>query len=310
MKLEQRIREAEKRLVAANGLDAEETFVELGSTGVRLRTLQLGQGPPVVFLHGVSLAAAAWAPWLPLLPGFRAVLVELPGHGLSGPARYRAGSVREHTLLLLDELLAALGLPAPAIVGHSLGGMFALWYAAARPGRIASLVVIGEPAVALPGVEVRMPLSLLTVPLLGELVQRGPTPRATYRRLLAQGLGRGAAASMPDDLVDLLRLSTKRKENARTVASLMHAINDFRQPRPGSVMSDGELARVSTPTVFCLGSDDPFLPPARAAPSVAKIPGAVLREVRGGHAPWFDDPVACAGIVATHLETGGRHARA
>jgi hypothetical protein len=52
-------------------------------------------------------------------------------------------------------------------VGHSLGGMFALWHAAAGPGRIASLVIIGEPAVALPGTAVRMPLSLLTVPVLG-----------------------------------------------------------------------------------------------------------------------------------------------
>ena len=71
--------------------------------------------------------------------------------------------------------------------------MLALWHAAARPGRIASLVIIGEPAVALPGASVRMPLSLLTVPVLGEAVLRSPAPRPVYRRLLGQGLSPAAA---------------------------------------------------------------------------------------------------------------------
>ena len=128
-------------------------------------------------LHGVSLAAAIWAPWLAHFAGYRALLVELPGHGLSGPVAYRRGAVRDHTLRLMDDLFDALGLATAPVVGHSLGGMFALWYAAARPGRIASLVAIGDPAVALPGATVRMPLSLLTVPALGEAVLRTPMHR-------------------------------------------------------------------------------------------------------------------------------------
>jgi len=62
---------------------------------------------------------------------------------------YRRGGVRDHTLQLMDDLFDALGLATAPVVGHSLGGMFSLWYAAARPGRIASLVAIGDPAVAL-----------------------------------------------------------------------------------------------------------------------------------------------------------------
>ena len=100
-------------------------------------------------------------------------------------------------------------------MGHSLGGMLALWYAAARPGRITSLVAIGEPAVALPGATVRMPLSLLTVPVLGEGVLRTPAPRPVYRRLLGHGLSPAAAAAAPDELLDVLRLAARRKGNAR-----------------------------------------------------------------------------------------------
>jgi pimeloyl-[acyl-carrier protein] methyl ester esterase len=305
MNLEHRIREAETRLFERHGLQPEESFLDLASAEVRLRVLSVGAGPSLLMLHGVSLAAAAWAPCLADLAGYRALLVELPGHGLSGPVAYRPGAVRDHTLGLMDDLFDALGLATAPVVGHSLGGMFALWYAAARPGRIASLVAIGEPAVALPGATVRMPLSLLTVPMLGEAMLRTPTPRPVYRRLLGQGLGGRAAAATADELLDVLRVAARRKGNARTVASLMHAIDGFRRPRPESVMTDGELRRITTPTMFCLGTDDPFLTPAQARPAIAQIPGAVLHEVPGGHAPWLEDPAGCAKLVTGHLTATG-----
>jgi pimeloyl-ACP methyl ester carboxylesterase len=126
MKLEHRIRDAEARLFERCGLQPEESFVDLASAKVGLRVLSVGAGPPLVMLHGMSLAAAVWAPWLAHLAGYHAVLVELPGHGLSGPVAYRPGAVRERTLGLMEDLFDALGLAATPVVGHSVGGMFAL----------------------------------------------------------------------------------------------------------------------------------------------------------------------------------------
>jgi len=305
MNLDHRIQQAETQLFARYGLRPEESYFDLATAKVRLRVLSVGTGQPLVMLHGVTLAAAVWAPWLAEFAGYRALLVELPGHGLSGPVTYRPGAVRDHTMGLMDGILDGLGLAAAPVVGHSLGGMFALWHAAARPGRIASLVAIGDPAAALPGVTVRMPLSLMTVPVLGEAMMRPPTPRRVYRRLLGQGLSRAAAAAMPDELVDVLRLAVRRTGNARTVASLMHAIDGFRKPRAETVMTDRELRRITAPTMFCWGTGDPFLTPALARPAIAKIPGAVLHEVVGGHGPWLDDPAGCAKLVTGHLAATG-----
>jgi pimeloyl-ACP methyl ester carboxylesterase len=244
-------------------------------------------------------------PWLVHLPGYRTHLVELPGHGLSDPVAYQVGAVRDHTIGFMDDLFDALGLATAPVVGHSLGGMFALWYAAARPQGIASLIAIGEPAVALPGVRVRMPLSVLTVRVLGRAVLRTPTPRSVYRTLLAGGLSPAAAAIAPDDLVDVLRLAARRKGNARTVASLMHAIDGFRRPRTESVLTKGELHRIVAPTMFCLGTEDPFLPPAEASPSIAEIASSVLHEVAGGHVPWMEEPEECASVLIEHLTSTG-----
>ena len=160
------------------------------------------------------------------------------------------------------------------------------------------------PAVALPGVRVRMPLSLLTVRGLGVAVLRSPSPRRIYRHLLAQGQGQAEVAAAPDSLIEALQRLRARPENARTVATLMHAIDPV--PPPDSVLTSAELAAITTPTSFILGSDDPYLSIERARPSIDQIQGAALYEVPGGHAPWLVDAQRAAGLITTrwHLATG------
>jgi pimeloyl-ACP methyl ester carboxylesterase len=256
----------------------------------------------------VSESAAIWAPLFTKLGHVRLLAVDLPGHGLSDPVTFQRGQVREHARALIEDILDALGLDEVPVIGHSLGGMFALWHVATGPGRISEVIAIGEPAVALPGVRVRMPLSLLTVRGLGAAVLRSPSPRRVYRRLLAQGQGSAEVAAAPESLIEALRLSARRPENARTVASLMHAIDRFRRPRPESVLTTAELAAITTPTIFIIGSDDPYLSVERARTSIDQIHGARLYEVPSGHAPWLVDPQHAAELIATHsrLTTGPR----
>jgi pimeloyl-ACP methyl ester carboxylesterase len=305
MTLETKIRRAETQLFEAAGLDAEASFVELRRTGARVRVLSFGSGQPLVLLHGVAVSAAAWTPLLGELAGYRIHAVDLPGHGLSSPVAYRRGEVRGHTLQMIDDLYDALALGPTPVVGHSLGGMFALWYAAARPGRIGSLVVVGDPAVALPGSTVRMPLSLMTVPVLGPAMLRSPSPRAMYRKLFGMGNGDAAAAAAPIELLDALRFATRRPGTARSVAALMHAINGFRRPRPENEMDADELGRVTVPTLFLWGTKDPYLAPGDARPWIEKMPAATLHEVPAGHAPWLEDPAGCAEVIARHLTATG-----
>ena len=185
--LERRIHDAEKNLFGAVGVGVEEFFLDLARTGLRVRVLSHGRGPAVVLLHGASESAAIWAPLFPELRGFRLLAVDLPVNGLSDPVTFRRGQVREHARALIEDILDALGLDQVPVIGHSLGGMFALWHVAAGSGRICQVVAIGEPAVALPGVRVRMPPSLLTVRGLGAAVLRSSSPRRVYRALLARG---------------------------------------------------------------------------------------------------------------------------
>lgn len=305
MALETKIRQAEAKLFDTVGLAPDESFIDLRRTGARLRVLSFGKGQPVLLLHGVGICAAAWTPLVRVLPGFRLHAVDLPGHGLSSAVDYRRGAVRDHALQLIDDLFDAMGTGPMPVIGHSLGGMFALWYAAARPGNVASLAALAAPAVAIPGTVVRMPLSPMTVPVIGPAMLGSPSPRFLYRRLFGMGM-RGAAATVaPGPLLDVLRLAARRPGNARTVAALMHAIDGFRRARPESVMGEDELARVDAPTAFVWGTKDPYLSPRDARPWIEKLPAAVLHEVAAGHGPWFDDPVTCASIITRHFAATG-----
>jgi pimeloyl-ACP methyl ester carboxylesterase len=205
---------------------------------------------------------------------------------------------------LIEDIFDALELDEAPVVGHSLGGMLALWYAATGAERISRLVAMGEPAVALPGARVRMPLSPLTVRGLGLVVLRAPSPRPLYRRLLAQGLGRAEVAAAPDSLIDALRLSARRPGNARTVTSLMHAIDHFRRPRSESVLTSQQLGAISIPTTFIWGADAPYLSADRARPLVEQMPQATLHEVPGAHGPWLVDTERSADLIRTHVTSG------
>ena len=84
----------------------------------------------------------------------------------------------------------------------------------------------------------------------------------------------------------------------------MHAIDRFRRPRAESVLTDADLAAIEIPTVFVLGSDDPYLSVDRARLSIAKIPAATLHEVAAGHGPWLVDPEGVARLATDALAAG------
>jgi pimeloyl-ACP methyl ester carboxylesterase len=100
--------------------------------------------PAIVFVHGTRLTRSAWAAQLDGLGGeFRAIAVDLPGHGaraaepftLEGAADIVAATIREQ---------AADG--RAVVVGLSLGGYVAMVLAAREPDRVRGLVVAGATA--------------------------------------------------------------------------------------------------------------------------------------------------------------------
>ncbi|NBD14496.1 MULTISPECIES: alpha/beta fold hydrolase [Corallococcus] len=99
--------------------------------------------PAVLFLHGWLDHSHSFDPLSEFLPeAWRTVLLDLRGMGESGHAGPGAAYHFSDHLLDVEAALDGLALPRVHLVGHSLGGIVALAYAAARPERIQSLTLI------------------------------------------------------------------------------------------------------------------------------------------------------------------------
>lgn len=107
-------------------------------------TIYDGNGPALMLIHGISGAGATWCPVIDELTGsFTPVTIDLRGHGNSG--KPGAGYLYDDYIGDLDRVLDHLGLDHPLIMGHSLGGLIALWWAAQHPNRAAALVIEDSP---------------------------------------------------------------------------------------------------------------------------------------------------------------------
>jgi len=82
---EERYRRAERALWESLGVHPTERSIGLERTGAAVRIQEVGEGPPVVFVHGASNGGTSWASLAARLDGFRCILVDRPGCGLSPP---------------------------------------------------------------------------------------------------------------------------------------------------------------------------------------------------------------------------------
>jgi pimeloyl-ACP methyl ester carboxylesterase len=269
--------------------------VALPRLGGEVRIQELGEGPPVLFVHGGSTCGTSWAELAAALPRFRCLLLDRPGTGLSDPlvrpVRDLGDLVDLADALLLD-VLDGLGLPTAPVVATSFGGYFAMRAALAAPGRIERLVLLGWNAGA-PVSRLPMMLRLGVAPVIGELLARMPVNRAAVRAIF-RGIGSGAAVrdgriSAPaiDAYVELLR-RTPSVRNDLALGRLLFSAGQGLDPR--FLLSAEERARIATPTAFLWGDRDAFGDAAIARAFVAPFPDARLEIVPGaGHAIWVDD---------------------
>jgi len=112
--------------------------------GSRLRYVEEGRGPAVLFLHGASLGSSADVFLRNLGPlaraGFRAIAFDQPGFGLSDVPKDLSAAYRRDSI---PKFMDALSLKTAALVGHSQAGNPAVQLALKEPGRYTHVIVLG-----------------------------------------------------------------------------------------------------------------------------------------------------------------------
>ncbi|HZO73594.1 MAG TPA: alpha/beta fold hydrolase [Ktedonobacteraceae bacterium] len=106
----------------------------------------VGEGEPVVLVHGLSGSMRWWVRNVPALSRhYRVYMLDLPGFGLM--RRMRGRFTIEKALTWLIDWMEAVGLQRAHFIGHSMGGYICMLLAARRPELVESMVLVSPAAI-------------------------------------------------------------------------------------------------------------------------------------------------------------------
>jgi pimeloyl-ACP methyl ester carboxylesterase len=238
--------------------------------GARLHYDVYGQGPALVFLHAGLADSRMWDPQVESFAGAHTVVrFDVRGYGESDPAT--APYVPVDDLYLL---LRFLEIDRACIVGLSMGGTFAIDFAAAHPEMVSPLVVVAGS----PGWQ----------PYSKELIARTSA-------IVAAGKEKGSTALVEGWLNDpMLAAAKARPAIARQMRSFLNqnAAGLFGTSfmRPPNIPTP-KLSDFKMPTLVMVGDrDDPEIVERSSAMS-REIPDAALTVIRGaGHMVNLEKP--------------------
>lgn len=240
-------------------------------SGMKIRVIERGDfaAPPVLMIHGWGCSAYIFRHNLPAVAGagFRAIAIDLKGHGLSDKP-WRAGEYTIDSLIdHVEEILDALDLEQPALAGHSLGGSLIYHFASRHPLRARCLALLSP--VGLTGVPLMGLYRFLTPSFLTPVMRRvKPTPvvRVALRRVYGKR-GRPTRRDLEEYLAP-----AQFPGYAPAVRELLHNY-DWRAAR------NRPLSAVKLPALGMWGSLDHLMPKDGMAIWASLIPGIELREI-------------------------------
>lgn len=236
-----------------------------------------GSGPPVILIHGLGASLEQWDPLLDhlALSGYRALALDLLGHGDSGQPEgrnhYHIEAIYRHLIDWID----GLGLDEPPIlIGHSLGGYLSLVAAIRRSEKLRGIVLI-NPYYRPNQLSFTAKISLINSDISTGIFKRTPAWTISQAMRLSELNGQ----SYPKEIRDQMALDFKR--TSPDVVSIPESIVDL-GPR---------VFQITVPTTLIWGNRDLTLNPA-SFPELADLltSPTEIQVPDGGHMPHLARP--------------------
>lgn len=256
-----------------------------------------GQGPDVILIPGLASSSAVWDDTVKQLQGrYRLHIVQVAGFAGAPVGANAAGPVIQPTVDALDSYIKSAKLKAPAVIGHSMGGLMGLMLARQHPEGVGRLMVVDS-----------LPFYAVVF-----------SPQATVEAVKPQ------AAAMRD----MAQKSTPEQWAAgetRTMARLVKSPVGLKAATEAAIASDpsvtgralyddlttdlrGEIASIKTPTVMLYPWDEATGAPQAAYDALytsayAPMTSAKVKRIDGSlHFIMLDQPAAFAAEVESFLK--------
>lgn len=277
---------------------------EIDLHGHRVMYRQAGEGPAVVFVHGMINSSRHWRKVaLSLADRYTVVAPDLIGHGGSATPRgdYSLGA---HAASIRD-LLTAIGIERATIAGHSLGGGVAMQFFYQFPQRTERMILISSGGL---GREVSLPLRGVALPgsdlLLALAVNRGVVSGLDLSGRLLSATGRQLGTYL-QVIARALRPLTRAGQR-RAFRETLKAVIDLR----GQKVSAGDRLYLlqGVPTLLVWGGRDGTIPAGHGRRAHEVIEGSRFELLPGvAHFPNLEAPDRLAAVLREFLdETGTR----
>jgi pimeloyl-ACP methyl ester carboxylesterase len=239
--------------------------------GRRVRYYEAGEGDAVVLLHGAGATARLWRKQIAPLSGlFKVLAPDLPGFG-DTDVFPEIKDVRGYSGFLAAFLEKA-GVSRVSLVGSSMGGWAACWFALIYPEKVDKLVLVSPAGVYRPE-DPPMPLPSL----LEEI-------KAWYEKVSDPVMGSGAKRELEKGISTIERLSAS-----------------------GGLEPDiqGRLSEIKAETLVIWGEDDRVIPVSYATVFKRGIKGSGLRIIKGaGHMPYIEKAEIFNDAIIDYIKRG------
>jgi pimeloyl-ACP methyl ester carboxylesterase len=243
--------------------------------GGRLNVHVTGEGPPLVFVHGLLVNANLWRGVVSRLNGFTRVALDMPlgSHLLPMPARRLTP---DDLGALIGEAVEALGLQDVTLVGNDTGGALCQIAASHRPGWLGRLVLTSCDAFEhFPPPLLKPLFTTLRMPG-GAMAAMAPMRLRVARRApVAYGLL--THARIPDAASDSYVLPALHDAGVRAdLVRVSRGIDSCHTRQAGE-----RLKAFDRPALIAWSADDKFFPRADGERLAATIPDARFELVEG-----------------------------
>jgi pimeloyl-ACP methyl ester carboxylesterase len=268
--------------------------------GHELAYLDSGDGPAVLFIHGLLGSHRNWTHLVDTLDADHRVLApDLFGHGASAKPMgdYSLGA---HAATLRD-LLDHLGVDRVTLVGHSLGGGIAMQFCYLFPERVERLVLVSSGGL---GRAVSPLLRSATIPgaewVLPVLASGWVRGRAVAAGRMLARVGWRPSSDMTEAWNGFTSLGDA--ESRRAFLATTRSVID---PGGQTVTAHDHLPMaIEIPTLVVWGTRDRMIPTWHATTAHQAIAGSRVELFEGaGHFPHLDEPDRFANLIADFVRS-------